>query len=304
MRERRQRRERASRAPWYLLTGFLLGLAAGAVFSIWFWPVPYDFARPSDLNAEARDQYRLLVARSYRANHDGGRAYPRLDLLKEADPASVLAAQAQRSLGTGNEADSLALAMLADGLDPANQTIPTLADGNPGTIEPTMAAEVTNTPLGILSKLPTSETTGEPEGDGTPYPTIEPLNIPSAEIPRATPTMFPTLSAPYILKDRAVDCGQNPRPGLLQIWVENASGQAMPGVRIQINWKDGEESFFTGLKPELNAGYADYEMTAGVTYSLRVGENGETISGLGTADCAPEGHPERVGGTVLRFTEK
>jgi len=78
----------------------------------------------------------------------------------------------------------------------------------------------------------------------------------------------------------------------------------MPGVRIQINWKDGEETFFTGLKPDINSGYADFEMTAGTVYSLRVGENGETVSGLGTADCTPEGHPERAGGMVLRFTER
>jgi hypothetical protein len=304
MRERRQRREKAARTPWYLLTGFLLGLAVGAIFSIWVWPVPYDFARPSDLNAESRDQYRLLVARAYLASHDSGRAYPRLDLLKEAQPASVLAAQAQRSLGTRNEADSEALAFLAEGLDQSKRIQPTAEAGSAGTPVPTLAPETTNTPSGILSQLPTSEATPELVRSGTVYPTIGPLNIPSAEIPRATPTMFPTLSAPYILKDKAVDCGQNLRPGLLQIWVENAKGIAMPGVNIQINWKDGEETFFTGLKPELNAGYADYEMTAGVTYSLRVGENGETISGLGTADCAPEGHPERVGGMILRFTEK
>ncbi len=112
MRERRQRRERPG-PPWYLLTGFLLGLAAGGVFSIWFWPVPYDFALPSDLTPAAKDQYRLAVARAYRASRDSGRAYPRLDLLKDNDPASVIAAQAQRSMGTRDEQDSEALALLA-----------------------------------------------------------------------------------------------------------------------------------------------------------------------------------------------
>jgi len=45
-------------------------------------------------------------------------------------------------------------------------------------------------------------------------------------------------------------------------------------------------------------------MAAATVYSLRVGENGETITGLGTADCTAEGHPERVGGMILRFTER
>lgn len=304
MRERRLRRERASRAPWYLLTGFLLGLAAGIAFSVWFWPVPYDFARPSDLNEEARDNYRLIVARAYFASGDSGRAYPRLDLLNDEQPESVLAAHAQRVLAAGDEKGSNALALLASGLDTGSQFEPTPDGPDAGTVLPTLVPEMTNTPSGILSELPTLEATDEMELDGTPIPTIEPLNIPSVDIPRATPTMFPTLSAPYILKEKAVDCGRNPRPGLLQIWVESASGRAMPGVRIQINWKDGEETFYTGLKPELNNGYADFEMTPGVMYSLRVGENGETVSGLSAADCAVEGYPERVGGMVLRFTEK
>lgn len=300
MRERRLRRERAANAPWYLLTGFLLGLAAGVVFSIWLWPVPYDFALPSDLNNDARDQYRLAIARAYRSSRDSGRAYPRLDLLKDTDPASGLSAQAQRSLAAHNEEDSEALALLAAGLDPANRAQPEIVNDLSTTAQPTLAPETTNTPQGIIQVLPT-QVTVEP---GTPYPTILPLNIPSAEIPRATPTMFPTLSSPYVLKDRATDCGKNLRPGLLQIWIENASGLAMPGVRIQINWKDGEESFFTGLKPEINAGYADFEMTPGTTYSLRVGENGETITDLSVPDCVAEGYPERVGGMILRFTEK
>jgi len=300
MRERRERRERAARAPWYLLTGFLLGLAGGVILSVWLWPVPYDFALPSNLNDSARDQYRLVIARAFRASGDSGRAYPRLDLLKDNDPASVIAAQAQRSLGLRNESDSEALANLAAGLDPAKRARVEMTDDQATTPEPTLPPETTNTPLGIIQVLPTSETV-EP---GTPYPTIPPLNIPSAEIPRATPTMFPTLSSPYVLKDRATDCGKSLRPGLLQVWVENAAGLAMPGVRVQITWKDGEESFYTGLKPEINAGYADYEMTSGTIYSLRVGENGETINDLSVSDCSAEGHPERTGGVILRFTEK
>lgn len=292
------RRER-SRAPWYLLTGLLLGLAAGISFSVWWWPVPYDYAAPSELNAAAKDQYRLTVARAYQASRDSGRAYPRLDLLKDTDKAAVLGAQAQRSLASRSELDSQALAFLASGLDPAQRPKQVTAAESMPAVIPTMQSEITNTPSGITSQL-TPQSTVEP---GTPQATYAPISIPSAEIPRATPTLFPTLSAPFVLKERVVDCSSK-TPGLLQIWIDNAAGQAIPGVRIQIAWKDGEESFFTGLKPEINAGYADYEMTRSLTYSLRVGENGETINDLGVADCTAEGRPELAGGVILRFTEK
>jgi hypothetical protein len=283
------------------LTGFLLGLIGGSVFSIWLWPVPYDFALPSDMNTGSKDAYRLLIARAFYADGDSGRALPRLALLKDTKVEDVLGTQAQVALGRNNDVDSGALARLAMSLNPANQqeAVATGAatDGPPGTAQ----ATVNGTPAGDNAVTPSPEGTSE---SGTPVPTISSLKIPSADIPRATPTMFPTLSAPYILKERAADCGRSLRPGLLQIWVENATGLAMPGVRIQVNWKDGEETFYTGLKPDMNAGYADFEMASGIVYSLRVGENGETITGLGTADCTEEGHPERAGGMVLRFTER
>jgi hypothetical protein len=297
MRERK-RRER-SKIPWYLLTGLILGLAAGLSFSVWWWPVPYNYAAPSELNAAAKDQYRLTVARAYQASRDSGRAYPRLDLLMDVDKAAVLSAQAQRSLASKNELDSQALALLAAGLDPSQRPEPIVVAENPPTVMPTLQPEVTITPSGITGQMPTQATT-EP---GTPQATFAPISIPSVEIPRATPTLFPTLSAPFVLQERTIDCKSN-TPGLLQVWIENAAAQAIPGVRIQIAWKDGEESFFTGLKPETNAGYADYEMTRGLTYSLRVGENGETINDLGVADCTSEGRPELAGGIILRFTER
>jgi len=310
MRERRARRERASRAPWYLLTGFLIGLIGGTVFSVFLWPVPYDFALPSELNADSKDAYRLLVARAYYADGDSGRALPRLNLLNDLNTAESLGAQAQVALGQNREIDSSALARLALSLDTNGRPEPSDSGTISGeTLEPTGSEISVSTPAIQETADTSSGDISTPQPDevtksATPYPTISSLNFPAAEIPRSTPTLFPTLSAPYILKERAADCGRSLRPGLLQIWVENATGRAMPGVRIQINWKDGEETFFTGLKPDINSGYADFEMTAGTVYSLRVGENGETVSGLGTADCTPEGHPERAGGMVLRFTER
>lgn len=298
MRERRARREKASRAPWYLLTGFLLGLAGGAAFSIWWWPVPYDFALPSDMNPASRDQYRLLIARTYYADGDSGRALPRLNLLKDSKPEEVLSSQAQVELGRQNDLDSTALARLALILDLAGVPDVSGTLDTPADVETTVQPSITEEAAGGTSN---PEETPE---TGTPYPTIASLKIPGVDIQIATPTMFPTLSAPYILKDRATDCGRSLRPGLLQIWVENATGLAMPGVRIQINWKDGEEIFYTGLKPDINSGYADFEMTPGTVYSLRVGDNGETIAELGTVDCTSAGYPDRVGGVNLRFTER
>jgi len=292
------RRER-SRPPWYLLTGLLLGLVAGLLLSVWWWPVPYDYAAPGDLNPTAKDHYRLQIARAYLDSRDSGRAYPRYELLNDSAPSAILGAQAQRALAEGNDRDSQALAHLTAGLDPAQRVEPVeLAEATSISI-PSLQPGLTNTPVGVTDQIPL-EATSEP---GTPQATFAPLAIPLADIPRATPTLFPTLNAPFILKDRSIDC-TGASNGLIQIWVENASGQAIPGTRVQIAWNGGEETFFTGLKPEINVGYADFQMTRDLSYSVRVGENGETITTLTVADCAAEGRPDLGGGVILRFTER
>ncbi|MBI1865988.1 MAG: HD-GYP domain-containing protein, partial [Nitrospirae bacterium] len=43
-------------------------------------------------------------------------------------------------------------------------------------------------------------------------------------------------------------------------------------IEIVVVWDAGEDHFFTGLKPELGQGYADFTMTEGVSYTLRLAE--------------------------------
>jgi hypothetical protein len=64
---------------------------------------------------------------------------------------------------------------------------------------------------------------------------------------------------------------------MIQIWVLDASGQEIPGIELEITWLDGEDYFFTGLKPEIGVGYADYLMNPGESYTLRVASGGEPV---------------------------
>ena len=51
---------------------------------------------------------------------------------------------------------------------------------------------------------------------------------------------------------------------------ENANGDQIPGVEVDIIWDSGFDHFFTGLKPDLGAGYGDFTMTGGVVFTLFV----------------------------------
>ncbi|MEZ0396230.1 MAG: hypothetical protein ABWK53_07390, partial [Anaerolineales bacterium] len=59
-------------------------------------------------------------------------------------------------------------------------------------------------------------------------------------------------------------------PGLLQIEVQDAARQPIAGMEIIVSWPGGQERLFTGLKPELGNGYADFRMTPGVSYAVRL----------------------------------
>ena len=71
----------------------------------------------------------------------------------------------------------------------------------------------------------------------------------------------------------------------IQVFVANAAGVGIPSVEIIVTWAGGEEHFFTGLKPDIGTGYADFEMTPSVTYTLQVGDGGQLITNISAQEC-------------------
>jgi len=60
-------------------------------------------------------------------------------------------------------------------------------------------------------------------------------------------------------------------------------------VEIRVSWATGEDRFFTGLKPEVDPGYADFAMEPGVVYQVRVGKvDSEVASDISATPCAGE----------------
>jgi hypothetical protein len=105
---------RQKQTHWYLLTGLLLGLAIGLVFSILVMPVENADALPGELSPQAKDDYRAMIALAYASNQDLERALSRLELLEEPNTVDLLTAQAQNMLASGgSETVSRALAELA-----------------------------------------------------------------------------------------------------------------------------------------------------------------------------------------------
>ncbi|MDD2521881.1 MAG: hypothetical protein PHW11_03535 [Anaerolineaceae bacterium] len=110
---------------WYLLTGLLIGLAIGLVFSILVLPAENSDALPGELSPQAKDDYRVMIALAYSSNQNLERALSRLDLLEELNTVDLLTAQAQNMLASGSsETVSRALAELATRLSQYLPPIP------------------------------------------------------------------------------------------------------------------------------------------------------------------------------------
>jgi hypothetical protein len=268
-----------SRGPWYLLTGLLIGLVAGIVYTWFANPGRFVDTDPSSLRPEFKDEYRGLVAEAYQVNNDLGRARLRLGLLKDKDPQQALAEQASRLLAADSQSNQAKnLSSLASALKnpPAVSTVAPIKQNTQGTAVTEVGQPVFPSATleeGLMVKTPTP-------GERTPVGEFT---------QRPTQTLRPTLSAPFAIEDQTSFCDADTTPGLLQVEVYDNAGRPVSGVRITITWEGGQESFYTGLYPRISPGYADYVMEPGILYSLQVAEGGEIARDISAQPCSQVG---------------
>ena len=283
------------RLPWALLLALLAGLGIGLAYSWLISPVRVIDAEPIALRADFKDHYRAAIAASFAGTGNLARAQLRLSLLGDADPVEALNAQAQRMLAGGDPASADQVAALASALE--SGSVITTPSPAPTAIAVDNAPAPTRTALSTQTDqtlLPTVVT-------DTPVPSESPSLVEST--PRPTRTPVPTTGAPFTLTAQETVCNTNLPDGLLQVVVLNSNRRQMPGMEIQITWNGGSERFFTGLKPELGNGFADFIMTPEVVYSLQLGAGSDVASGITAPACqTPDGN-SYVGGIKLTFQQ-
>ena len=291
------RREREERGPWYLLTGLLIGALIGVLYAWFRQPVEYTDTTPASLRADFKDQYRALIASAYMTNGDLVRARARLALLGDEDLYQTLAEQAQRTLaGGGAMQEARALGILAVALGQPPPTLPAQVSGTsavpPAESSPSATATLTPTLGTPLPQAPSLEQTATARASApgpTSTRTITPL---------PTRTFTPTPGSLFALKSEELVCDTTQNSALIAVQAYDAAGQGVPGVQVVVGWDGGEDHFFTGLKPELGLGYADFSMSPGVVYTLRLAEGGQIIPNLTPTECEAE-DGERYWGTWL-----
>jgi hypothetical protein len=127
-------------------------------------------------------------------------------------------------------------------------------------------------------------------------PTPQPTDTP-------TPTITVTPGGPFVLLSQEKLCDQPLNAPQVQIEALDRFNQPVPGVLVIASWAGKEERFFTGLKPEKGQGYADFTLTPGTLYTLRLGENGELVSDLAGLMCTPASGAPYWGAWLLKFVQ-
>ncbi|MEW5870415.1 MAG: hypothetical protein AB1894_14160 [Chloroflexota bacterium] len=312
------------RGPWYLLTGLLIGIALGLMYAWAVQPVEYVDTSPASLRPEFKDYFRALIASAYVANGDLVRAEARLEKLEDDDILRVLVEQAQRTLAQGDSPDEarslgiLAIALGQGAPGPALAITPIQGSLTPTdnfTDTPTYAIPTT-TPTATFTATSTLQATpseaASPTLTDTPTltPTLELEGTPSATprprptfTPTRTPTVTLTPGGPFLLVSQEKICDQMLPEPLLLIEATNLLGDPLPGILVTVTWNGGEERFYTGLKPEKGLGYADFTAVQGVTYTVRLGDGGQPVTGLTAVQCQGAGGATYWGAWLLKFVQ-
>ena len=119
--------------------------------------------------------------------------------------------------------------------------------------------------------------------------------------PRPTFTPVPPPGAPFVLIEQETVCEPGTQPGLLQFILMDKRRKQVPGIEIIITSSQGEDHSFTGFKPELGNGYADFIMQADTVYSVRVVEGGTSVPNISAPTCKDLSGKSYLGGLLLTF---
>lgn len=293
------------RFPWAWLFALVAGFGLGLAYSWVLSPVQYVDAEPRILRSDFKDHFRSAIAAAYASNADLERAHARLVLLGDPNPSQALAAQAQRMLAAGESPEAIQqVAWLSSALQgqqvaanpPATETISPTSTGEPPDEIVGSSTVASETFEPATAPVGTSDQLTEVEATGTPIPVL-------TATPKSTQTPTPTLGAPYQLVGQDTVCDTALAEGLLQVIVTNASRRQIPGAEIIITWNSGEEHIFTGLKPELGHGYADFIMAPDITYTVRMADGGTPASELFVPNCNGADDEAYLGGMRITFQQ-
>jgi hypothetical protein len=252
---------------------FMLGLILGVGYARWIDPIRVTAASPAQLMETHRRAWIIMAAEALAQGGDWDRTRARLDTLRDpALPQTVKSLFDQIDV-QGSRAAARALAQLADrlGARTAEMSVYLITP----VITPTPAPDPIRTAT-LRSIVPGETATPT----ATPPVTRQPV----------TPSPVPTYNPGYQIISQIAECTRANATPQIRVTVQAATGQPLAGVTIWITWDGGSDRFVTGLKPEVNSGYGDFDMLRDRNYNVSIDQPESVIAtGLRAEDCAGGG---------------
>ena len=231
-----------------VLICLVIGLVLGLGYAWLIDPVTFSESSPAQITQPYREAWLLMAAEAYAQDGDWERTQTRIEALRDPNLAQTVAAVFDRVNAAGPNAEARAVARLAD----------RMSVSTPG-MQVYLVAIITPTPR----PLPTPRVSATPRPTETPLPTAT-INQPPTPTPTATPI------PDYQVIDRQAQCGHGSQPPQIRVIVRDALGHSAPGKEVRITWEGGSDRFVTGLKPEIDPGYGDFDMQLDQTYNVGV----------------------------------
>ncbi len=237
------------------LAPMLLAMAAGVAGGLFYtWvldPAGEYNATPDSLAVAEKLVYLGLIGDLYAYEGDLGRAQARLEELGVQADGRLLAGFVEQYLDGGGQPEAVRnLAGLARDLGANGGVLLVFGVGPASEPSPTSSPEAS--PLASASPLPSP----------TPVPTATPVPA-------------------FRLIEQTATCADPGRPGQIRVLVQDPAGNGLPGIEIVVSWATAQDRFFTGLRPQQGAGYADFEMVPQTGYEVTLaGFRGDVARGL------------------------
>ncbi len=284
------------------IVGFGLGVGIGLVITWVVWPVEYYDTDPFDLRDEHKDDYVVMIGAAYCQDSDLELATHRLNQLGFDDVRQVVVRLFQRYEEAGYEAETRCLALLA--YDVGVEDVALLPYIETPTATPEIIVPPTTTPT-VEATLAPTPTEVPPELTPTATePAPEPSATPTQRSPTASPTSTHGADVDFqVAEQDDLGCSDEGAGDYILVYVRDEDGRGLAGVEVMVSGPEGDDSFFTGLKPEVGPGFADFLITTPGTYAVQVLDGAsQTAEGLAFEDTCPAGSPYRSWRVVFRRT--
>ena len=281
---RAARRRRRAPAQLLFLAGLPVGICLGLIIA-WASVPPDPDGSAVTLRGVDAASYAALVALAWSVDEDRERASERLGLTlpDDSDPEQHMAEMACRLAATDyvdSAAGRVALRSMRNFYQAAGHSA--CADN----LLPAFSEVALTLPPGSATPMPSA--TFLPPPSKTPAPTPAPLTSESATPAAITLSGTATALRPFAPADLSAFCDAE-RPALLLVTVQERDGRGIPGMELRVRWVEGEDRFFSGLKPEQGLAHADFAMAEGKRYRIDMPGRAEASREFATGPCEDDG---------------